>query len=289
MTELPWLYAGLLAYALATVVAMVGIGRLSSAVAATAPSLAAAGISESQRNNERLVLALMTAGVVLLVVSLADRWVRIGHGPFVNLFELLISQLFSLGLVYTIAYWRIPVLRTTAVVVLPLMWVLGVWVLALEPSDSVFPPTYHNPWLWAHVGFGKFFLAFSLIGTGLAGVILLRGWPFFRKLFSHLPNDVILDKLAWRFMLLALVFDSLMLIAGAVWAQDAWGRYWAWDALETSSFLNWLLLGAAIHARTTYKVPIRLGAILIISVFVFAFVTYFGTPFYSEAAHKGVI
>jgi len=285
MTELPWLYAGITAYALAAITSIVGVAKLGAM--ATTPALP--GISENQRNNERLVLALMTAGVVLLVITLADRWLRIGHGPFVNLFELLISQLFSLGLVYTIAYWRIPVLRTTAVVVLPLMGVLAVWVLALEPSDSVFPPTYHNPWLWAHVGFGKFFLAFCLVGTGLAGVILLRGRGFFKNLFRHLPDNVILDKLAWRFMLLALVFDSLMLTAGGVWAQDAWGRYWAWDALETSSFLNWLLLGASIHARTSYNVPIRLGAILIISVFVFAFITYFGTPFYSEAAHKGVI
>ncbi len=285
MTELPWLYAALSAYALATIASLVGVGRLGTP--ATSPADFA--VSEDQRNNERLVLALMTASVILLVVTLTDRWLRIGHGPFVNLFELLISQLFSLGLVYAVAYWRIPVLRPTSVVVLPLMGVLAVWVLVLEPSDSVFPPTYHNPWLWAHVGFGKFFLAFSLIGTGLAGVILLRSRAYFKNLFRHLPDNVILDKLAWRFMLLALVFDSLMLIAGGVWAQDAWGRYWAWDALETSSFLNWLLLGASIHARTTYNVPIRVGALLIIGIFVFAFVTYFGTPFYSEAAHKGVI
>jgi len=285
MTELPWLYAGIAAYALAAVAALAGVLRLGAVVANAGVTC----VSESQRNNERLVLSLMTASVILLVITLTDRWLRIGHGPFVNLFELLISQLFSLGLVYTIAYWRIPVLRTTSIVVLPLMGVLAVWVLALEPSDSVFPPTYHNPWLWAHVGFGKFFLAFCLIGTGLAGVILLRSYAFFQQLFRHLPDNVILDKLAWRFMLLALVFDSLMLTAGGVWAQDAWGRYWAWDALETSSFLNWLLLGASIHARTTYNVPIRLGAVLIISVFVFAFITYFGTPFYSEAAHKGVI
>lgn len=287
MTELPWLYAGLTAYALATVISMVGVVRMGTL--ATSPAAPAVDVNDAKRSNEKLVLLLMATGVILLTVCLADRWLRIGHGPFVNLFELLISQLFSLGLVYTVAYWRMPVLRTTAVVVLPLMWVLGVWVLALEPSDSAFPPTYHNPWLWAHVGFGKFFLAFCLVGTGLAGVILLRSQAFFKNLFRHLPEDVMLDKLAWRFMLLALLFDSLMLIAGGVWAQDAWGRYWAWDALETSSFLNWLLLGASIHARTTYRVPIRLGAVLIISVFVFAFITYFGTPFYSEAAHKGVI
>ncbi len=49
-------------------------------------------------------------------------------------------------------------------------------------------------------------------------------------------------------MALALVFDTLTLVAGAVWAQDAWGRFWAWDPLETWSPVTWLLLGLAIHA-----------------------------------------
>jgi len=186
-------------------------------------------------------------------------------------------------------YWRVSVLRPIAVVVLPALWVLGLWVLMLEPEAIANPPTYFNNWKWAHVGFGKFFLAFSLVGTGLAGVILLRRSARFMPYFSQMPDNDTIDHYAWRFMLLAFVFESLMLIAGAVWAQDAWGRYWAWDALETSAFLNWLALGGAIHARFTYRIPVQAGAIAIIAVFIFAFITYFGTPFYSEAAHKGVV
>jgi len=50
-----------------------------------------------------------------------------------------------------------------------------------------------------------------------------------------------------------------------------------------------LALGGAIHARLTYRIPIRVGAVFICIVFVLAFLTYFGAPFYSQAAHKGVI
>ncbi|MFQ5488023.1 MAG: cytochrome c biogenesis protein [Gammaproteobacteria bacterium] len=279
ITELPWLYTGVAAYGLALLLSLQGVvrGRGGSAGAALS------------RSHEPAVLGLILAGVLLLCVALAERWLRIGHGPFVNLFELMMSQLFSLGLVYGLVYWRLPVLRPTSVVVLPVMGVLGVWILLLDPAASPYPPTYYNKWLWAHVGFGKFFLAFCLVGTGLAGVIMLRGFSRFAPLFRGLPPDKVLDHLAWRFMLIALIFDSLMLIAGAVWAQDAWGRYWAWDALETSSFLNWLFLGAALHARLTYRIPIRVGALAIVAIFIFAFMTYFGTPFFSEAAHKGVI
>ncbi len=276
-TELPWLYAGLAAYALATVISMRGVASTRSGAAGAAVN----------RSYERPVLWLIAAGVALLAMALAERWMRIGHGPFVNLFELLMSQLFSLGLVFIYAYWRYPMIRPSAIVALPLMWVLGVWVLLLEPVVTPYPPTYFNNWLWAHVGLGKFFLGFCLVGTGLAGVLLLR--ERFPAWFRQLPPNEVVDGIAWRFMLLAFIFDSLMLVAGAVWAQDAWGRYWSWDALETSAFLTWLALGGAIHARLTYKLPMRAGAIFIVIVFIVAFLTYFGTPFYSEAAHKGVI
>jgi ABC-type transport system involved in cytochrome c biogenesis permease subunit len=278
VAEVPWLWAGLFAYAGAMLMAFRGEWRVSGAGAAIAKNL----------NYERWVLMAIVMGVALLAIALGVRWERLGHGPFVNLFELLMSQLFSLGLVYSIIYWRVPVLRPSAVVVMPLIWLLGSWILMLEPTDSRLPPTYFNNWLWAHVSLGKIFLSFCLIAAGLAGVMLLRTAPRFAGLLKQMPDEV-LDQMAWRFMMLALVFDSLMLVAGAVWAQDAWGRYWSWDALETSAFLTWLSIGAGIHARLSYKIPVRIGALAILAIFGLAFMTYFGTPYFSEAAHKGVI
>lgn len=276
--ELPWMWGGLAFYMAATVMAFRGVMMMENVGTLSAPS----------RINQQVVLACIVIGVVLLTLSLGVRWDRLGHGPFVNLFELLISQLFSLGLIYAIVYWRVPAMRASAVVVMPLIWILGTWVLLIEPADSRFPPTYSHNWLWAHVGFGKVFLSFLLVAAGLAGIILTKSLPVARDWFRGMSTEL-LDQMAWRFMILVLVFDSLMLIAGAVWAQDAWGRYWAWDALETSSFMTWLSIGAAIHVRMTYKLHPQIGALTILAIFGLAFVTYFGAPFYSQAAHKGVI
>ena len=96
-----------------------------------------------------------------------------------------------------------------------------------------------------------------------------------------------LDQMAWRFMGVALVFESLMLIAGAVWAQDAWGRYWDWDPLETAAFITWLALAAAIHVRLSYRTAPWVGALMIFGVFTLAFLTFFGVPFVSMAVHQG--
>lgn len=279
--ELPWLWASLLSLGAATVVAIWGM----------LPRYDSKGdvlVGAQNKYFEHFVLWSLICSVILMAIAIGVRWDRLGHGPFVNLFELLMSQIWSLSLFYVVIYWWAPSLRGTSVVIFPTLWVLGSWVLILEPTASFYPATYYNDWKWAHVLLGKVFLGAALVGVGLAGVILLRRTRM-RNLFGRMPRDEAIDRVMWRFMMLALIFDSLMLIAGAVWAQDAWGRYWQWDELETSSFLNWLYLGAIIHLRMTYRIPLQIGAWLVIGVFVFAFLTYFGAPYISPAAHKGVV
>jgi len=278
VAEQPWLWSGLGAYFIATLVAMWGV----------APRFANVPIIQSKRH-EYVVLMFLLAGVILLAIAISARWLRIGHGPWISLFELLMSQMWSLGLIFSLLYWRLPGLRPSAVVVLPVIWILGSWVLTLEPSASHFPATYYNYWKWVHVGVGKVFLALLLAALGLAGVMLLRYTKIGQQWFRNMPSNVIVDRLAWRFMMLALVFDSLMLIAGAVWAQDAWGRYWAWDALETSAFLTWLFLAIGLHLRLSYRVPAYVSGLMIIAIFGMAFATYFGAPYISPAAHKGMV
>ena len=232
---------------------------------------------------------LADLALVAVAIGIALRWARIGHGPFLNMFEILASSLLSLGVIWRAASWRLPVLRDSAPVVLSLLALLGAWLLAVNPADSHLPPTYEMPVLWFHVALGKVFLGCALVATGLAGVLLGRATARGRHWFRRMPGDATLDALAWRFMLAALVFESLMLIAGAVWAQDAWGRFWAWDPLETWAFITWLGLAAAVHARITWRVGPRTGALLIVGVFVLAFLTFFGVPFVSLAPHKGAV
>jgi ABC-type transport system involved in cytochrome c biogenesis permease subunit len=233
--------------------------------------------------------ALTDLALAALAIGIALRWARIGHGPFLNMFEILASSLLSLGILWRAASWRVPVLQDSAPVALSLLAVLGAWLLAVNPADTHLPPTYEMPVLWFHVALGKVFLACALVATGLAGVILARATARGRRWFQRMPADLMLDALAWRFMLAALVFESLMLIAGAVWAQDAWGRFWAWDPLETWAFITWLTLAAAVHARITWRIGPRTGALLVVAVFVVAFLTFFGVPFVSLAPHKGAV
>ncbi len=250
--------------------------------------VAIAALGHTRRTDGR-VLALLAAGVALHALAIGMRWERVGNGPFLTLHEVLSSNVWSLALVFALAYWRVPAVRPSAAVVMPVLFVMIAWLVASDPASGHFPPTYRTVWLWFHVGFGKVFLGTVLVAVGLSGVILLRCAGVASPRLACLPPDERLEKLAFRFMAVGFLFESLMLVAGAIWAQDAWGRYWAWDPLETWSFVTWIALATMIHARTTFPVTPRAGATMVIAVFVLAFLTFFGVPFISTAPHKGAV
>ncbi|MBF0146944.1 MAG: cytochrome c biogenesis protein CcsA [Magnetococcales bacterium] len=240
------------------------------------------------RSWDRIIMTLLSGGVLLHALSLGLRWQRLGHGPFISMFEILSSNLWSLTVAVTLFYWFYPTLRATAAVTLPTLFILMAWLMETSPADTAIPPTYDTPWLYVHIGFGKVALGAVLVAVGISGIILLRTLGQVR-LFARLPDSPRLDTLSYRFMALGFIFHSLMLVAGAIWSLDAWGRYWSWDPLETWTLHTWLLLALYLHLRPLFHPPPMVGAFLVWATFIFAFLVFFGIPFVSQAPHQGVV
>jgi len=246
----------------------------------------AAGIRDGDRYGPALgllalALAFHTAAIVL-------RWDRLGHGPYVNMFEILSSNVWSLHLAVFAAALAIRPIRPSLATALPVLQILVWWLVAVTPVDSQAPVTYDTVWLPVHLTLGKIFLGCTVVAVGLSLIVLMRAAGT-RVRFAAMPDSATLDELAYRFLLIAFIFHSLMLAAGAVWAQDAWGRYWAWDPLETWAFVTWLCLGAYLHLRVTRRPHPVWGAVMVIGIFAVAFSTFFGMPFVSTAPHKGAV
>ena len=242
-----------------------------------------------RRKPERTVLALLVLGVVLHTTYIALRWGMLDRGPYITMFEGLSSGIWNLMLVYTLVYWRIPAIRPATAVVMPVIFMMMGWMMMFPPGEIGHKPqVYHTIWLYIHIGFAKIFISMVFVAVGISGIILLRSMRFGAARFANMPDDSRLDELSFRFMALALIFETLMLITGAIWAQDAWGRYWDWDPLETWAFLTWLLVIFTLHFRNTYKTSPRVFAIMVIAVFCMAFFVFFGTPFVSTMFHQGV-
>ena len=71
------------------------------------------------------------------------------------------------------------------------------------------------------------------------------------RFLRTLPGSEALESLAYRFAILGFIFWTFTLIAGSIWANDAWGRYWGFDTKEVWTFVIWVLYAGYIHARAT--------------------------------------
>ncbi len=236
-----------------------------------------------------------TAGIYAVVIAvltaaIAGRWVREGQGPFLTFYDILLSNLFSLTLVYLLVSASLPAIRPGALVATPLLLVIGVWLTDMSALAAPLPGAFDNTWLWVHVISGKLFLGLCLAATAAASVMLLSESGSSRRIAVLTPHPQQTEQMIWALFFVSFIFHSVMLVAGAVWAHSAWGRYWSWDPLETWTLVTWLMLGGILHARVTFRnLSQRAGLALILAAFVVAFLTFFGVPFLSIAPHKGVM
>jgi ABC-type transport system involved in cytochrome c biogenesis permease subunit len=238
---------------------------------------------------QRPALGALGLALALHTASLMGRWQAHGHGPFTTMHEILSSNLWSLALVFGVAAWALREVRATLPAAAPVWLVLGAWLLMADAAPGHFPATYATPLLYLHTVVGKLFLGLLLVALALGAVPLWRRTAWGQRWWTEAPADAHFDALAHRFAAFAFVCETLMLIVGAVWAQDAWGRYWAWDPLESWAFVTWLALAGLLHARATLRPSPAVHGLGLLLVFAVAFVTFFGVPFISTAPHKGAI
>ena len=235
------------------------------------------------RHLDNLIFLTAGIGLAMHTVSLVIRWQRVGHGPFINLFEILSSNVWSLMVCYLLFMAFARQYRAVGRLLVPVLAMLVLWLLLTTPKDTYLPPTYNTIWLYFHVFTGKFFLGLLLLAVALA----IYGYIQHRRDADHITTPMI-QSLSYQFLAFAFCFESLMLFFGAIWAQDAWGRYWAWDPLETWAFLTWLSVLFVLHWRSK-STRYDIYAVMISGCFILAFLTFFGVPFISTAPHKGMI
>ena len=134
--------------------------------------------------------------------------------------------------------------------------------------------------VWFAVLPALFFFAWGLLkygavrGGSMAPLGALLGMGAWYAL-PYLPSAAQLDMLAYRVTAFAMPIFTFAIICGAIWAEEAWGRYWGWDPKETGSFFTWVLYAAYLHARATHGWRGRRAAWIAAGAFLALMVTYF--------------
>ncbi len=101
-----------------------------------------------------------------------------------------------------------------------------------------------------------------------------------------LPPAATLDLIAYRIISFAFPIWTFAVIAGAIWAQEAWGRYWGWDPKETWSFITWTIFAGYLHARATSGWRGRKSAVIALVGFVALLITYYAVNLWIVGLHS---
>lgn len=203
----------------------------------------------------RLGSAFMVIGTLLLLAGVIFRGISADRVPWGNMYEFSITGAlaFSIAYLYALKKYQMRWLGLPAAIAILLT--LGTAVTLLYRPSAPLVPALKSPWLVIHVSAaiisgGVFLLANFIAATYL---ILDRyeqkgARPIWMQKFPTLES---LDNFSYR--LIALVFPlwTFSVIAGAIWAEAAWGRYWGWDPKETWAFITWVAYAAYLHARVT--------------------------------------
>ena len=200
-------------------------------------------------------LALVYLGIALLLGCIVLRGLATARAPWGNMYEFINLTSFC-GLAAAAVVLRKPQFRAlwvfVLVPVLILLTVSGKW---LYTHAAPVMPALQSYWLPIHVsvvslGSGVFLVA------GVASILFLLKMSRFGDgalagVVARLPDAQSLDRIAYRTTIFAFPVFGFGVIFGAIWAEEAWGRYWGWDPKETLSFIAWVIYAAYLHARST--------------------------------------
>jgi cytochrome c-type biogenesis protein CcsB len=247
------------------------LGRVSR-MGATAPAPAATG-PMPWRRAAGSATALSVLANLLLLAGIVSRGVAAGRPPWGNMYEFSIVGCFVIGTTFLALALTDRRRQLLGVFVIPLVLLgLGLAVTVLYVDAEQLLPALHSTWLIIHVAAaiissGAFCFAGIVSSVYLVQERAERVAPGGR-LSRLLPPSRSLDAIAYRVIAFTFPLWTFAIIAGAIWAENAWGRYWGWDPKETWAFITWVIFAAYLHARATAGWRGRNAAFIAIAGFV---------------------
>lgn len=232
-------------------------------------------------------IAVAWGGFFLHTVVLAARWAQTGHPAFVSYFESMSASAWFGMLGYLVLQQWKPFLRPAGAGLIPFIVLLMGWAGTHPFAGDSLPVSLQSFWLFVHAGFATAAVGCFLLGAGVAGMRLYQHYrrgPLDPE-FCVAPGDRY-DEFNFRLILLGFIFWGIMIVSGAIWADAAWGRYWAWDPIELWSLVSWLVYAIYLHIYAVWKKlrGVFLAWYAVVGVFVVAF-SLWGIRFLYETLH----
>ena len=297
-------YSAMLALTIALISFAIGFAARGTRVSTTEPALVSVGsgapvddrppaapvTEEPGRRAGNLGMSVTWLAWALLLTGLVLRGLWAGRVPWGNMYEVSLASSVGILTIFLAVSIKRDVRWLGLFVTGATLLTLGLAVTVLYTEAAQLVPALKSYWLAIHVtaaiiAGGAFTVAF--------GTTLLYLWRdrAERKGAVHgavakLPDAARLDTLSYRIIAFAFPVWTFAVIAGAIWAESAWGRYWGWDPKETWAFITWVIYAGYLHARATAGWRGRRAAIISLAGFAAFLINYFGVNLFASGLHS---
>jgi ABC-type transport system involved in cytochrome c biogenesis permease subunit len=185
-----------------------------------------------------LAIVLAAVGLVLHLGLLAWRWRAIGQIPIVTRYEDLTVDSLMIVVLYLVVQWRLPELRQAGALAMAVAGAGVGWALFHSQGGFPMDPSLRTNWLVIHAQLNSLAVA-----AGSLAAAVQAGWLAGRITGPDIP------ALAGRLFAWAFFLWAAMVAAGSYWASLAWGRFWAWDPIESWSLATLSAYAFVLHWR----------------------------------------
>ncbi|MFC0526858.1 c-type cytochrome biogenesis protein CcsB [Phytohabitans kaempferiae] len=245
---------------------LVAVGGGSTALAEELPPVVE--VAEPAPRRDRATLAGWAAVAVTALAALVHLGALVTRGiaadrmPWGNMYEFVLSVTFVGTAAWLVVLSRRPAIRHLGLFVATAMVVLlGIAGMVLYTEVAPLVPALKSSWFIVHVAAAVLSSGIFLLGFVPAAMFLIRsGYDQGKRSFPYtlgrrVPEAAALDRLTFRLHAFAFpIWTFGALIAGPIWAEAAWGRYWGWDPKEVWAFISWIVYAGYLHARATPSV-----------------------------------
>lgn len=250
--------------------AQVANARLQAQERAAEAAFAAPPRARARLVWARIGTSLTILGLLFHVAGDATRGIAAGRVPWSNMYEFALTGTMLIVAVYLLCLLRYDLRFLGSFITGLVVLLMGGAALAFYVEISPLMDPLKSVWLVIHVFVASLATAIFALAFGLsvlqllqarrehktaalaeaphAGMTAAKTGPRFLR---TLPGSDALESIAYRFAIIGFIFWTFTLIAGSIWANDAWGRYWGFDTKEVWTFVIWVLYAGYIHARAT--------------------------------------
>ena len=245
------------------------------------------------RRAANLGMAFTWLAAVLLLAGVILRGVWAGRVPWGNMYEFSITSALGVLVVFLAVSTRRDLRWLGLFIVVPVLLSLGLAVTVLYTEAAQLVPALKSWWLVIHVHAaiicsGAFTFAAATAALSLPRSRVERRHPGqdVTGILAKVPSADRLQRLTYRTLAFAFPLWTFAVVAGAIWAENAWGRYWGWDPKETWAFITWVVYAAYLHARSTAGWRGDRASIIAIFGWVAFLINYFGVNIFVNSLHS---